>query len=384
MNLKLSGIPVNLSKPIIGNVAIYNKEEFKKADILLINDFTDLKSNSIKCDAILTDQKNSLPQNNSYSNFPIVYHISHCNSLNDGDIILINTDGVINILFQLNSYHNSLFLTNQCNNNCLMCSQPPQGRNDINYLYRINMKLLDKIPRSTRVLGLTGGEPTLLGDRFIKLMHKITTKLPDTEIQILTNGRAFAWNDFVFEVSKVSNSKMVWCIPINSDYYLLHDYIVQSKNAFSQTILGIHNLASFNMRIEIRIVLTKLIIPRLLKIAKFIYKNLPFVEHIAFIGLEYIGHTPNNDSILWIDPYDYKEFLDQAVEFLAINNFNVSIYNLPLCILPKQLWKYSRKSISDWKVIYLEQCNYCKMKDGCGGFFSSSLKKHSRYIKQIN
>ena len=62
---------------------------------------------------------------------------------------------------------------------------------------------------------------------------------------------------------------------------------------------------------------------------------------------------------------------------------NVSIYNHQLCTLPKKLWKFSEKSISAWKNEYLSECNQCSKQQQCGGFFSSSLKKHSKHITPI-
>lgn len=60
---------------------------------------------------------------------------------------------------------------------------------------------------------------------------------------------------------------------------------------------------------------------------------------------------------------------------------NVSIYNSQLCLMPEQLWKYNRKSISDWKNIYLKECIECTMIDKCGGLFQSNFKIHSNYLK---
>jgi len=62
---------------------------------------------------------------------------------------------------------------------------------------------------------------------------------------------------------------------------------------------------------------------------------------------------------------------------------NVSIYNAQLCVLPKTLWKYARKSISSWKNIYLNECSLCDYREECGGLFASSLDKHSKYIKPL-
>lgn len=99
------------------------------------------------------------------------------------------------------------------------------------------------------------------------------------------------------------------------------------------------------------------------------------------MGLEYQGYTPHNINSLWIDPVDYMNELGEAVTFLATRNFNVPIYNSQLCLLPEYLWRYTKKSISDWKNIYLEECRRCALKETCGGLFASCDKMHSRFIK---
>ena len=61
---------------------------------------------------------------------------------------------------------------------------------------------------------------------------------------------------------------------------------------------------------------------------------------------------------------------------------NVSIYNLQLCLLPETLWQHSRRSISDWKQTYLDECNKCSKLDECAGVFQTS-KMYSKNIKAI-
>jgi hypothetical protein len=99
------------------------------------------------------------------------------------------------------------------------------------------------------------------------------------------------------------------------------------------------------------------------------------------MGLEYVGYTPHNIDKLWIDPYDYQGELGEAVEFLAGQGMHVSIYNTSLCVLPERLWKFARKSISDWKNDYLPECSSCSKLDDCGGLFTWNLKKHSEHIR---
>jgi His-Xaa-Ser system radical SAM maturase HxsC len=311
----------------------------------------------------------------------VVFKIPTLDHLTDGDIVSVGNDGNINTLYRVNSFHNTLLATERCNSNCLMCSQPPRDKNDIPIHYEIHKKLIPLIPKDCFELGISGGEPTLMGDLFFDLLSQIKTELPDTEIHLLTNGRSFAWNHMAERLGELDYRRLMLGIPVYADYYQVHDYIVQAENAFYQTILGLHNLARYNQRLEVRVVLHKQSIPRLTRLAKYIYKNLPFVEHVTFMGLEYVGYTPHNIDKLWIDPYDYQEELGEAVEFLAGQGMHVSIYNTPLCVLPERLWKFARKSISDWKNDYLPECSSCTKLDDCGGLFTWNLKKHSEHIR---
>lgn len=374
MELKTKGKACNVFAPIVGKITRDRKSTDYNQILITEDDFEGTE----QFIALIT--KLSLPKTLKIS---YVHEIKLLDHLSDGDIVVINTDGVVNTLYRVNSFQNSILVTERCNSNCLMCSQPPKDRDDIPYLHNIHKQLLPLIPKDCLELGITGGEPTLMGNLFFDLLNQIRNELPETEIHCLTNGRTFAWNRFANELGKLEIDRLMLGIPLYSDHSQIHDYIVQAKGAFEQTILGLYNLASNGVRIEIRIVLHKQTIPRLGKLARFIYKNLPFVEHIAFMGLEFQGYTPHNIDKLWIDPVDYMSELVDAVTYLSSKDMNVSIYNSQLCLMPRELWHFSRKSISDWKNIYIEECGNCSVLETCGGLFASGQKKHSEYLKAI-
>jgi hypothetical protein len=85
------------------------------------------------------------------------------------------------------------------------------------------------------------------------------------------------------------------------------------------------------------------------------------------MGLEMMGFTGSNLEALWVDPHDYREQLADAVEELALARIHASIYNLPLCLVPQRVWSFARRSISDWKNIYVPECAPCNKERGmCG------------------
>ena len=171
-------------------------------------------------------------------------------------------------------------------------------------------------------------------------------------------------------------------IPIYSDDPVRHDYVVQSKGAFDETIQGILNLKKVSQKVKIRIVIHKQTIDRLVKTCEFIARNLLFVDHVALMGLEITGFTRPNLDILWIDPYEYKDILSEAVAVLNGYGMTASVYNHQLCTVNPDVLGNYRKSISDWKNEYLDECVSCTKRGDCGGLFSSAkMYKHSKYIK---
>jgi His-Xaa-Ser system radical SAM maturase HxsC len=373
MIFRTKGTPINVQALIVGKVT---RDPYHTGSHLIFIGENTVDSNYL---AILSCQPNI-----SAGDTPGVFNIPSLDHLEEGDIVAVGVDGNVRTVYRANSFYNTILATERCNSNCLMCSQPPKDKNDIPYLYDLYCRVIPLIPKDCVELTISGGEPTLMGELFFKLLELITLELPDTEIHILTNGRSFAWEHIAERLAGVGNPRMMLGIPLYADYYQVHDYIVQAKDAFNQTILGLHNLARYNQRIEIRVVLHLQSIPRLTRLANYIYKNLPFAEHITFMELEYTGYTPYNIDKLWIDPHDYKAELEEAVSFLAGQGMHVSVYNAQLCVLPKSLWPHARKSISDWKNDYLPACQQCSELQACGGMFTWNLKKYSQHIAPLS
>ena len=314
---------------------------------------------------------------------PGLTHLLNSEQLEEGDVISVSPAGQLMRQYRVNSTQNFLLATERCNSNCLMCSQPPKDRDDTGYLLNLYRQVIPLIPISCPELGITGGEPTLLGDGFFELLNLCKHYLPATELHCLTNGRSFAWREFTERLGELAVPQLMLGIPLYADHAPLHDYVVQARGAFDQTVRGLHELAAINQRVEIRVVVHQLTVPRLGKLARFIYRNFPFAEHVTFMGLENTGYTPHNRDKLWLDPVEYMEELGEAVEFLAAHRLYVSIYNHQLCLLPEKLWPFARRSISDWKNVYLPACEQCGVKEQCGGFFASGTTLHSAHIRPL-
>ncbi|RON42955.1 His-Xaa-Ser system radical SAM maturase HxsC [Pseudomonas frederiksbergensis] len=311
----------------------------------------------------------ALPSNSDFSILPEDYSY-----IGDGDVIRLSADREsIRVLFRASSPHNSILVTEQCNHYCLMCSQPPKAADDSWILDEIE-SLIPLIPKDTRELVFTGGEPTTNRERFLKIISLTKSYLPRTAIHILSNGRSFKDPAFAERYAQIELSDAMIGIPVYSEDPTLHDYIVQARGAFDETIQGILNLKRLGQKVEIRVVIHKLSVQRLPELCEFIARNLLFVDHVALMGLEMMGFTRANLDGLWIDPIEYKDILSKSVGILAKYGMNISVYNHQLCLVNSDIYPYYRKSISDWKNEYAVECEACTRKSDCGGFFSSGIK----------
>ena len=294
--------------------------------------------------------------------------------LGEGDVIRLSKDKKsIRTLYRASSANNSILVTEQCNHYCLMCSQPPKNVDDSWILEEIR-NLIHLIPKTAREIGFTGGEPTLFGERFLDILRLTKSYLPFTAIHILSNGRRFKDAAFTRSYAGIDHPDMMVGIPIYSDDPAIHDYIVQASGAFDETVQGVLNLKRFNQKVEIRVVLHQQSIKRLKPLCEFLARNLLFVDHVALMGLEMMGFTRANLDKLWIDPYEYRDILSEAVGILASYGINVSVYNHQLCLVKQDVQPYYRKSISDWKNDYAPECTGCTRMSECGGFFSSGIQ----------
>lgn len=276
--------------------------------------------------------------------------------------------------FEIESNSNILFVTDQCNNHCVMCCQPPKKRDDFDYYFRKNVALIKSAPKETKVVCITGGEPTLAGEKFIELVRIVREELPDTDIQILSNGRKYADLSFARKLKEIGDDKIFVGVPLHSDYAGDHDKISGSKGAFNETMLGLYNLAEEGIAIELRIVINKMNYKRLPLMAEFIFKNLYFVSWVAWMGMEDTGYARTNANHVWIEPIEYTDKLCKAVEILDGWDLPVAIFNIPLCLLPQEYHQYAAQSISDWKTKYLDICAECILKEKCCGLFATSKK----------
>ncbi len=369
---QIYGAAYNVSEDIVGRITFGNCNPFARSNEILVSD--NVSKAAFGYSAIITTHP-IVPGNTK----PYVL-IDSIEDFHEGDVVVLNQKGEIIFVYEITSCHNAIMATERCNHRCIMCPQPPvlQEKDKTQF----NLKLISLMDKDTQEIGITGGEPTLIGDKLFILIGQIQKQLPKASISILSNGVKFADKEYAMKLAKCRHQDLQIDIPLFSDITEEHNRIV-GANTFYKTVQGLYNLALFRQRIGLRIVVHKQTYKRLPQFADFIYHNFPFVSQVAFMQMETTGLAKENFDDLWIDPYDYNEQLREAVLLLADRGMKPYIYNAQLCVLPEDIRCYAQQSISDWKDIYIPECEGCALKGQCAGFFESNRQAYSTHIRKI-
>ena len=165
----------------------------------------------------------------------------------DGDIVLVRPQaGRLERLLRSGSTHNTMLVTERCDQLCVMCSQPPKKTHDDRF------DLLEQgclLAEPDTLIGISGGEPTLYKDQLLGMVERVLTARPDLSFHILTNAQHFDADD----ISRLRASlyrQVSWGIPLYAAEPALHDEIVGKRGAFAQLEDGFAHLIMAGARVD--------------------------------------------------------------------------------------------------------------------------------------
>jgi len=294
--------------------------------------------------------------------------------LENRDIVEVNSNGLVYRSFAYTEPDSVLFLGAKCNSNCIMCPAGDTERKDgFSYTLKQIETYIDYLPEDLEILVVTGGEPTLNPVIFLQAMSILKEKFLYTQVLLLTNGRALSNSEFLNDLCEVAPSNFVVAIPIHGDTAELHDYITRVEGSFNETLIAIRKALDSDLRVELRVVVSKVNYNYLSAIAHLISKKFKRAEIVNFVGLEPRGNCAKNADTVYIDHNTAFGRMKSAITHLMEHGINVGIYNYPLCSIDRGFWSICRRSISQYKATYHEKCNKCIVKDLCGGLFVATL-----------
>ena len=290
--------------------------------------------------------------------------------LQPGDVVAVNpAHHSLQVLLRESDTHHALFLTNRCNNNCMMCSQPPT-RQDDSWLLEEALSAIRHVRHAPARLGLTGGEPLLYGEDLRKVFDAVAEYLPGTQIELLTNGRQLSDPAVSASLLNGLRTPISWFVPLYGHADFLHDFVVQMHGAFDETLSGLLCLQAYRQPIQLRVVLIEPVLKVLPQLCAFIGRNFPSVRELALMGCEPVGFALANRTQCEVNLTHWASTLEHSVHLLDQHAIPVLLMNIPHCALPKALWSRATQSISDWKQTYAHECATCAQKKHCCGLFS--------------
>lgn len=261
---QIQGKSFNIVEDVVGRIT-FGKKMFHRSNEIWVS--KDASSPAFGYAATITTKDTISDNGKPYC------VVDNVDEFHEGDVVVINQQGEIIFVYEVKSNHNAIMATERCNHRCIMCPQPPilQEKDKTPF----NLKLISLFDKNTQEIGITGGEPTLIGDNLFVLINHIKKELPKTAISILSNGVKFSDKEYAMKLAKCRHHDLQIDIPLFSDIAEEHNRIVGAKT-FYKTVQGLYNLALFHQRIGIRIVVHKQTYRRLPQFADYIYHNFPF------------------------------------------------------------------------------------------------------------
>lgn len=289
---------------------------------------------------------------------------AHLNLANDVILVAPGKESARRLI-RAGSAHNTLLVTEQCDQLCLMCSQPPK-KHHVD-LFR-ELKIAASLAPPSAYIGISGGEPLLHKRQLLDMLGEVTAMRSDLTFHVLTNGQHFD-DDDVSILKDIGVDKVLWGIPLYSSDASLHDAIVQKDGAFERLLESFSLLFRAGSSVELRTVVLDQNYAAMPDLASFVGTTLPFVERWAIMQLESIGFGRMNWSEIFKDTSVDFEAIARAINIASTKGVPVQLYNFPLCSIPEAHRGRAPAAISDWKNKFESFCSECSSKPRCGGFF---------------
>jgi len=287
----------------------------------------------------------------------------------DGDVVLVqpgrDRPGRIERLLRAGSMHNTLLITERCDQLCIMCSQPPK-KTHVDRFDLLEAACL--LAERGALIGISGGEPTLYKDQLLGMMERVLDARSDLEFHVLSNAQHFEAGD----VERLRNPlyrRVSWGIPLYAAEPGLHDQIVGKADAFRRLEKSLAWLTIAGARVELRTVILRSNVDALPSLARYIATRLRFIEVWSIMQLENIGYARSRWPQLYVQHAENFRPIASALEQAALFGVRAQLFNFPRCTVPLLFRNVAMASISDWKRKYTPACADCRERDACCGFF---------------
>lgn len=203
-------------------------------------------------------------------------------------------------------------LTRVCNNRCVFCLDKDCQDGSMVCFEQIVDELRQGVKEQATRAVLSGGDPTI-HPRFFDIVSA-ATGMGYKKIQVITNGRIFAYGKFLSEA--VSSGVHEITFSMHGHTRELHDAQTGVKGSFAQSVKGLLNaLRTEKLIVNVDVVVNKMNYKFLKDIVEFFFR-LGIREFDLLCVVPFGAAWENKDDVLF-SLEDLKTYLDDAIQFAS-------------------------------------------------------------------
>lgn len=283
-------------------------------------------------------------------------------------------------------------LTRICNDNCVFCLDKDNLNGMLVPFDEIISILSRGIGQGAKRAVLSGGEPTVYPD-----FHRVVraaTEFGYEKVQVVTNGRMFAYMKFLKNALDAGLSEITFSIPSHKAED--HDALTQVKGSYLQTMAGLKNaLKNGRVIVNMDIVVTKTNVFYLTEMLEFFIKF--GVTEFDLLYPRPFGAAWENKEDVLFSVEDALSFLDDVFKMsqrkdikIWANKFPAQyIENFPELKTPEEkIWSEleAREEFAHFKEkgevmwCFGERCGSCFFKPACHGILKSGDRSHFSFV----
>ena len=282
-----------------------------------------------------------------------------------------------------------------CNQKCLFCSNPVNGRV---IAWEEAKALVDRfVKEGAAGVILTGGEPTLFPElpRLIAYAHK--SGLPT---RLITNGQKTAQPDFLQALCDAGLEHMH--VSVHSHRAGVQARLSGKPDSLKNITATLENARNLKIRVDINTVINKLNVDHLSGLVSWLTGAFPYLRHFVWNNLDPLMNAASLNPELVPKLADFEVELHRAMTFLHESGRNFRVERVPLCFMSdfphrstetRKLVKEEGRRIffldakglcaqgkSSWSYGKAERCGLCPVNSVCAGLYQMDAYYSSKEL----
>lgn len=271
-----------------------------------------------------------------------------------------------------------------CNQKCLFCSNPENGRV---ITWKEAVDLVDSFAKAKAAgVIITGGEPTLF-DRLPELVaYALKKGLPP---RLITNGQKVCRADYLKSLVDAGLDHMH--ISVHSAKPEVQGELTGNKNSLANILRALENAGKYKVRVDINTVINARNAGHLSYTPRFLVERFPFLHHFVWNNLDPQMNAASLNPELVPKLRAFEVELHKAMTWLTKAGKSFRVERVPLCYMSDfmhfstETRKFvkdegrdiyfldekgrKRQDKSSWSYEKSDRCRICSVEKICAGLY---------------